>query len=228
MAATRWEACLRTSGPQISAVRHDRSLQLPRGAFILKIGLPHAARRDDCADRRVVGEMMALQPGLDRSCSPRARSARSICSLASCRLACWYGELASNVAPMMAEHRLLRWQHGRSLPKELTMSRRFVDLSIYLENDVLPTRRPSQPKIEYFTHENTYEQIAPFFPGLKKEDLPDGEGWAVETGAAVDAQRHASRCALPLPLDDGQGAGRARSRRSRSTRCRSNGASSPA
>ena len=64
MAATRWEACLRTSGPQISAVRHDRSLQLPRGAFILKIGLPHAARRDDCADRRVVGEMMALQPGL--------------------------------------------------------------------------------------------------------------------------------------------------------------------
>jgi hypothetical protein len=26
------------------------------------------------------------------------------------------------------------------------------------------------PKIQYFTHQNTFEQIAPFFPGLKKED----------------------------------------------------------
>ena len=28
------------------------------------------------------------------------------------------------------------------------------------------------PKIQYFTHENTFSQIEPFFPGLKKEDLP--------------------------------------------------------
>jgi kynurenine formamidase len=53
------------------------------------------------------------------------------------------------------------------------------------------------PKIQYFTHENTYEQIAPFFPGLKKEDLPDGEGWAVElvqlsthNGTHLDAPYH--------------------------------------
>ncbi|HEY8905528.1 MAG TPA: cyclase family protein, partial [Rhodoferax sp.] len=60
------------------------------------------------------------------------------------------------------------------------MTRKFVDLSIYLENEVMSDPPGLGPKIEYFTHENTYAHIAPFFPGLKKEDLPDGEGWAVE------------------------------------------------
>ena len=60
------------------------------------------------------------------------------------------------------------------------MSRRFVDLSIYLENDVVSDPPAFAPKIEYFTHEDSFSQIEPFFPGLKKEDLPDGEGWAVE------------------------------------------------
>ena len=53
------------------------------------------------------------------------------------------------------------------------------------------------PKIEYFTHANTFEQIEPFFPGLKKADLPDGEGWAVElvhlsthNGTHLDAPYH--------------------------------------
>ena len=77
------------------------------------------------------------------------------------------------------------------------MPRRFVDLSIYLENDVLSDPPAFAPKVEYFTHENTYEQIQPFFPGLKKEDLPDGEGWAVEfvhlsthNGTHLDAPYH--------------------------------------
>ena len=60
------------------------------------------------------------------------------------------------------------------------MSRRFVDLSIYLENDVASDPPGLEPKISYFTHEHTFEQIAPFFPGLRQQDLPDGEGWAVE------------------------------------------------
>src|SRR5690606_22938580 len=53
------------------------------------------------------------------------------------------------------------------------------------------------PHIEYFTHESSFEQIARFFPGLKKEDLPDGEGWAVEkinlsthNGTHLDAPYH--------------------------------------
>jgi kynurenine formamidase len=80
---------------------------------------------------------------------------------------------------------------------EFTMARKFVDLSIRLENDVLSDPPAFAPRIEYFNHENTYEQIAPFFPGLKKEDLPDGEGWAVEfvnlcthNGTHLDAPYH--------------------------------------
>lgn len=77
------------------------------------------------------------------------------------------------------------------------MSRRFVDLSILLENDVASDPPGLEPRIEYFTHENTYEQIAPFFPGLRRQDLPDGEGWAIEkvqlsthNGTHLDAPYH--------------------------------------
>jgi kynurenine formamidase len=77
------------------------------------------------------------------------------------------------------------------------MPRRFVDLSIYLENDVISDPPPFGPKIRYHKHEDTAEQIAGFFPGLKKEDLPDGQGWAVENvnlsthnGTHLDAPYH--------------------------------------
>ena len=77
------------------------------------------------------------------------------------------------------------------------MKRRFVDLSIYLENDVISDPVPFTPKIQYHKHENTAGQIAGFFPGLRKEDLPDGQGWAVETvnlsthnGTHLDAPYH--------------------------------------
>ena len=77
------------------------------------------------------------------------------------------------------------------------MPRSFVDLSIFLENDVVSDPPAFAPKIEYFSHENTFAQIEPFFPGLKKTDLPDGEGWAVErvqlsthNGTHLDAPYH--------------------------------------
>jgi kynurenine formamidase len=77
------------------------------------------------------------------------------------------------------------------------MSRRFIDLSIYLENEVLSDPPAFRPRIEYLTHQNTVPQIASFFPGLAKHDLPDGEGWAVEfvalsthNGTHLDAPYH--------------------------------------
>jgi kynurenine formamidase len=74
---------------------------------------------------------------------------------------------------------------------------RFVDLSIPITNDVVSDPEVMRPKITYMTHENTWQQIAMFFPGLTKEDLPDGQGWAVEqvtlsthNGTHMDAPWH--------------------------------------
>ena len=74
---------------------------------------------------------------------------------------------------------------------------RFVDLSIPITNDVVSDPEVMRPQITYMTHENTWQQIAMFFPGLTKDDLPDGEGWAVEqitlsthNGTHMDAPWH--------------------------------------
>jgi len=77
------------------------------------------------------------------------------------------------------------------------MTRRFIDLSIPICNDVVSDPESLRPNIEYFTHQESFHQIAPFFPGLKQSDLPDGEAWAVEnvqltthSGTHMDAPWH--------------------------------------
>ncbi len=77
------------------------------------------------------------------------------------------------------------------------MTRKLVDLSIFLENDVISDPPAFAPKIQYFTHEDSFEQVTPFFKGLQKSDLPDGEAWAVEqislsthNGTHLDAPYH--------------------------------------
>lgn len=72
-----------------------------------------------------------------------------------------------------------------------------VDLSIFLENDVISDPPGMQPEISYYNHEDTPEQVTAFFPGLETGDLPDGEGWAVErvklsthNGTHLDAPYH--------------------------------------
>lgn len=75
--------------------------------------------------------------------------------------------------------------------------RRFIDLSIYLENDVVSDPPAMQPKIDYIRHEQGAEQVKMFFEGLNTCDLPDGEGWAIEfvqlcthNGTHLDAPYH--------------------------------------
>jgi kynurenine formamidase len=78
-----------------------------------------------------------------------------------------------------------------------TMAQRLIDLSISLENDV-PADPPLQKvSITYMTHRETASVIAGLFPGLKPEQLPEGQGWAVEratisthNGTHVDAPWH--------------------------------------
>ena len=77
------------------------------------------------------------------------------------------------------------------------MPRTIIDLSIYLENDVISDPEPFRPKIEYIDHSMSVDDLAGFFPGLKKEDLPDGEAWAIErielithNGTHLDAPYH--------------------------------------
>jgi kynurenine formamidase len=77
------------------------------------------------------------------------------------------------------------------------MPRRFVDISVPLETGIISDPPIMLPEIEYMTHAQTAEQVMSFFPGLKREDLPGGEGWAVErltiathNGTHLDAPYH--------------------------------------
>ncbi|MBI2736936.1 MAG: cyclase family protein [Rhodospirillales bacterium] len=77
------------------------------------------------------------------------------------------------------------------------MPRRIIDLSIYLENDVVSDPPSMQPKITYIRHGESFDSMERYFPGLKREDLPDGEAWAVErvqlsthNGTHLDAPYH--------------------------------------
>jgi kynurenine formamidase len=75
--------------------------------------------------------------------------------------------------------------------------RRLVDLSITLEGG-LPSDPPNMiPTIDYLGHEAGAEQMAAFFAGVRKDQLPGSLGWAVEritlathSGTHLDAPYH--------------------------------------
>ena len=77
------------------------------------------------------------------------------------------------------------------------MSQKIIDLSIFLENDVISDPAVYRPKIEYFDHRMSVPELLEFFPGLEAKDLPDGEAWAIEriqlithNGTHLDAPYH--------------------------------------
>jgi kynurenine formamidase len=78
-----------------------------------------------------------------------------------------------------------------------TSSRRIVDLSIYLENDILSDPPPLAPKIAYQNHADTLHEFLALYPGSAPDDFPDGEAAASErlevtthNGTHLDAPWH--------------------------------------
>ncbi len=74
---------------------------------------------------------------------------------------------------------------------------RLVDLSISIEPDLPSDPEMMIPKIDYLDHAQGAEQMKDFFPGVKKDQLPGGLGWAVEfltltthSGTHLDAPYH--------------------------------------
>lgn len=79
------------------------------------------------------------------------------------------------------------------------MSKRFIDLSISLENDVKSDPPGFEPEIQYLNHQQTLGELMHFFPGLSPGDLPQSEAWAYErlnlithNGTHLDAPYHFS------------------------------------
>src|SRR5689334_14249232 len=77
------------------------------------------------------------------------------------------------------------------------MARKLIDISVPLQNDVPADPPGNHPTIQYIDHQKGLPRMLQFFEGLKAEDLPDGQGWAVEqvslsthNGTHLDAPWH--------------------------------------
>ena len=79
----------------------------------------------------------------------------------------------------------------------MQLPRRMIDLSSPLDNETILDHPFMRPKIEYRTNAENAPMLLDIFPGLRREDLPDGEGWAFElvqltthNGTHMDAPVH--------------------------------------
>jgi len=86
------------------------------------------------------------------------------------------------------------------------MARRIVDLSVALDADIASDPPGHLPHIDYLDHHATAENMISFFPGMTADQLPGGEGWAIErldvsthNGTHLDAPYH-----FHSTMNDGQ------------------------
>jgi kynurenine formamidase len=77
------------------------------------------------------------------------------------------------------------------------MARRLIDISVPLQAGIASDPPGREPEIDYLAHRQPAAEVCRFFPGLTPEDLPGGEGWAIErlrvvthNGTHLDAPWH--------------------------------------
>lgn len=74
---------------------------------------------------------------------------------------------------------------------------RIIDLSVPLQSGIASDPPGLEPKITYRNHKDTAAQVTGFFPGMTIDQLPGGDGWAIEwlemqthNGTHLDAPYH--------------------------------------
>ena len=77
------------------------------------------------------------------------------------------------------------------------LARKIIDLSIPIDSETPADPPVMKPQIKYTTHRESAGAMASIFPGLRAEDLPENEGWALErvtisthNGTHMDAPYH--------------------------------------
>ena len=74
---------------------------------------------------------------------------------------------------------------------------KIIDLTMLLEEDLPSDPEIQIPRIQRLNHKDTAEQMPAYFPGTTTEDLPGGNGWAIDfvkmcthSGTHLDAPWH--------------------------------------
>lgn len=74
---------------------------------------------------------------------------------------------------------------------------KIIDLSVSIEDDTINDPPYQRPQVKSLTHKDTVNQMLSQFPGVTVDDLPEGNGWAIDfldicthAGTHLDAPFH--------------------------------------